>query len=266
MSCGALLADAGLDVSLVERLPAAGGQEPERETQDAASRLERRGVRFLLGTLAVRFDGGSLITLGVDGEQRMPCDFLVVATGTRPATRGELGITGDRCAGVLPGSAMLHLLEVGLLPGHRPVVYGDGSRAIHCAELLLRGGATVATLVASERPPAELPEGVGLCVPYTVESVRGTDRVTTVSLAHEGGGPPAEVAADALILAAGERPMRNIEGAVQAAPGVVFCQADADGESGLGIARAAAEQVLIALAAASRAPVSPSPVARKGGT
>ena len=36
--------------------------------------------------IAVRFDGASLLTLGIGGEQRIPCDFLVVATGTRPAS------------------------------------------------------------------------------------------------------------------------------------------------------------------------------------
>jgi D-hydroxyproline dehydrogenase subunit alpha len=245
--CGELLLNAGVDVSIVERLPAPGGQEPERETRRMAAKLEKRGAHLILGTLIVSYENGWLITLGVSGEQRMPCDVLVVATGMRPATRGELRITGDRCAGVMPRSAMAHLLEVGVLPGYRPVVSGGGARAIECAEMLLRGGAKTVTVVAPVHREADLPAEVSLYIPYSVERVHGHARVTHVSLVHERNGALADVAADALILAAGERPMLNIEGAIQDTPGVVFCHASAEGEGFSIVAQRAADAAMAAL-------------------
>jgi len=146
-----MLAREGLAVTLVERLPAAGGQEPEPAASGLAKAARRAGVDFVLGTLAVSLSGPVVETLGIGGAGSYRPDALVVATGTRPATVGELGVTGDRCAGILPGSAMIHLVESGVLPGWRPVVLGGGDLARHCAELCLRAGAHAVSVVS----PAE---------------------------------------------------------------------------------------------------------------
>src|SRR5258706_2271706 len=138
--CAAQLAAAGTNVVVVERLPHPGGQEPERSTARLAKEAVRAGARFVLGTLAVQYDGTVVDVLGVDGAGSLPCDALVVATGSRPATRAELGITGDRCAGVVPGSAALHLTQAGVLLGHRPLIAGSGAFAAHCAHMQLAAG------------------------------------------------------------------------------------------------------------------------------
>ena len=89
--CAAKLAAAGMDVVVVERLPHPGGQEPERTTERLAKAARQAGARFVLGTLAVQYDGTVVDVLGVDGAGSLPCNVLVVATGSRPATRAELG-------------------------------------------------------------------------------------------------------------------------------------------------------------------------------
>lgn len=244
LRCAGLLADSGLDVSLVERLPAPGGQEPEPSIREFARSVEESGVRFMLANLAVGLSAHTLRILGVEGSDRIPCDVLVVATGTRPATRGELRIGGDRCAGVMPGSAMVHLLEVGVLPGYRPLVYGTGERALHCAELLARAGAVAVTLVGSDHPSREPRAPARLLVPYTVGAIHGTSRVTGASLRSVNSEGSVEVPTDAVILAAEERPMRNIEGAIVDSPRVVFCQATVSGSDAEATARQAAEEVV----------------------
>lgn len=243
--CAAQLAAAGPDVVIVERLPHPGGQEPERSTARLAKAARVAGARFVLGTLAVQYDGAAVDVLGVDGAGSLPCDALVVATGSRPATRAELGITGDRCAGVVPGSAALHLTQAGVLLGHRPLIAGSGAFAAHCAQVQLAAGASEVTMTLPAHAVGEVsvPAGVGVFAGYRVASVHGASRIQVAVLRPESGPPggaggrpcpegqsaraegePQRIAADALILAAGMRPMRNIEGAITERDGVFFCQ------------------------------------------
>jgi thioredoxin reductase len=271
-----LLAGHGLAVTLVERLPAPGGQEPEPDAEALARAARVAGVRFVLGTLAVSLDRTpSMIrvddprisrannpghgcparvhTLGIDGAGVYPADALVVATGTRPATLGELGATGDRTAGVLPGSAAVHLIESGVLPGWRPVIVGRGSLARHCLSLCLRAGARSASVVSPSGPA-----GVDVPVPggrgrdavdvydgWRLVSVHGQPRVGHVVVARDG--QTLRIAADAVLLAQERRPMRNIENAVQDGGIVVGCHSSADpktDDDAVRTARMATERVL----------------------
>jgi pyruvate/2-oxoglutarate dehydrogenase complex dihydrolipoamide dehydrogenase (E3) component len=265
--CAAKLASAGLDVVVVERLPHPGGQEPERVTARLASTARRAGARFALGTLAVQYDGSVVDVLGVDGAASLPCGALVVATGSRPATRAELGITGDRCAGVLPGSAALHLTQAGVLLGHRPLIAGSGAFAAHCAEVQLAAGASEVTMTLPAHAASEVtvPTGVRVFAGYRVASVHGAARVEVAVLRRENGaagggvkagpetlspgadGEPQRITADALILAAGIRPMRNIEGAIADRASVFFCQPEGEDRSEQSARTAAAETCSLVL-------------------
>jgi NADPH-dependent 2,4-dienoyl-CoA reductase/sulfur reductase-like enzyme len=237
----AALARSGARVTLVERLPAAGGQEPERETAtEVAEDARRAGVRMRLGTLAVHWDGELLHTLGVDGAGRLECAALLIASGTRPATRGELGIAGDRFAGVTPGSAAVHLTESGVLLGRRPVVVGGGTLAASCVRVLRHAGAERVTLVAPDGVlDPEAGQADGVLEGWSVEAALGAPRLSAVVVAH--GATRERLHADALVLAHRRVPMRNVEGAVRAAPRVVFCHSGADPKTA-GDARAAAHR------------------------
>jgi NADPH-dependent 2,4-dienoyl-CoA reductase/sulfur reductase-like enzyme len=250
-----LLAGHGLAVTLVERLPAPGGQEPEPDAEALARAARGAGVRFVLGTLAVSLTASGIDTLGIDGARTFPADVLVVATGTRPATLAELGATGDRTAGVLPGSAAVHLIESGVLPGWRPVIVGRGDLARHCLSLCLRGGARAATVVSPSGPPGvgvPVPAGVDVYDQWRLVSVHGQPRVSHVVVARDA--QTLRIPADAVILAQDRRPMRNIENAVQDGGIVVGCHSSADpktDEEAAATARMAAERVLELLAPAA---------------
>jgi len=230
-----------MHVTLVERLPACGGQEPERPIGDElTAAVLAAGVEVRLGTCAVAWNGHALATLGIDGDDRIEAAALVVATGCRPATRGELGIGGDRCAGVLPAPAAVHLVESGILVGRRPAVVGGGEQARHVAELLLDAGAVAVTVVASEGAEA-MPAPVQVYSGWRAEEIRGTARVESLTISRDGAGD--RVVADAVILAAGRLPARNIEGAVFGGPNVVFCQPTDDPKTGEASRRAVAASV-----------------------
>jgi NADPH-dependent 2,4-dienoyl-CoA reductase/sulfur reductase-like enzyme len=249
-----MLAEQGLAVTLVERLPAAGGQEPEPATSGLAKAARRAGADFVLGTLAVSLSGPVVETLGIGGAGSYRSDALVVATGTRPATVGELGVTGDRCAGILPGSAMIHLVESGVLPGWRPVVLGGGDLARHCAELCLRAGARRVSVVS----PAERAFAAGPSMDtfdgWRLVSIHGWPRVDHVLI--ERDGQVARVTGDAVILGHQRRAMRNIEGAIRDGGLVVGCHSTADpktADDAERTAREATEHVLELVGDGSRA-------------
>ncbi len=232
------LAGLGFDVSLVERLPASGGQEPERPLADEFTAVAlARAVTIRLGTCAVAWDGRALSTLGVDGWGRIDANSLIVATGCRPATRAELGIAGDRCAGVIPSSAAIHLLESGVLVGRRPAVVGGGEQACRVAELLLESGALAVTVVAPDGAQP-MPAGADVYDGWNAQHLQGTARVESLTIARDGVRE--RVIADALILASGRIPARNIEGAVFGGPNVVYCQPMDDPKSTGGSLKAAA--------------------------
>lgn len=227
--CAAKLARAGAEVTIVEWLDAPGGQEPERSAVELAEFAATAGARFVLGTVATHFGGTFVEVLGESGASRLACDALVVATGSRPATSAELGITGDRCAGVIPASAASHLTRAGMLLGRRPLVAGSGEFALRCAREQLAAGASVVSLTMPADSPSALGAGIRVFPGYRVASVHGTSRVEAAVLRrhHESFQLPA----DALILAAGMRPMLNIEGATEPRGGVFFCQPQGEAAS-----------------------------------
>jgi glycine/D-amino acid oxidase-like deaminating enzyme len=243
------LADHGVVTTLVERLPAPGGQEPEGAPERRLAReVEACGVRMRLGTLALRWTGDEVWLLGVDGFQALPAGALLIASGTRPATRGELGIAGDRCAGIFPASAALHLVEAGVLLGHRPLVYGGGGLAASCAARLVEAGAREVTVVSPDEPTGELPAAAELIRGWRLTSVHGVARVSSARI--ERDGLPERLATDAVVLAAGRVPMWNVEGAIFPGPEqrqVVPCHSTADPKRVDDAERAAAEAVTLAL-------------------
>jgi pyruvate/2-oxoglutarate dehydrogenase complex dihydrolipoamide dehydrogenase (E3) component len=222
LRCAAKLARAGAEVTIVEWLPAPGGQQPERSAGKLAKSAAGAGAHFLLGTLAVQFGGRFVEVLGVNGASRLACEALVVATGSRPATRAELGITGDRCAGVVPASAASHLTQSGVLLGHRPLIAGSGEFALHLAREQLAAGASEVALTMPADSPLAVGAGIRVFHGYRVVSVHGASRVEVVVLRNHQES--LRVLADALILAARMRPMRNIEGAIEQRDGAFFCQ------------------------------------------
>jgi D-hydroxyproline dehydrogenase subunit alpha len=224
------LAERDVHTTLVERLPAPGGTEPEGAPERRlAEEAAKRGVRMLLGALALRWTGEEVWTLGIGGFGALPAGAIVLANGSRPATRGELGIAGDRCAGIVSGSAALHLVEAGVLLGHRPLVYGGGGLAATCAELLLEAGASEVTLVSLADPAVEPPPAARVIRGWQLTSVHGVRRISSAWI--ERDGLRERLATDALVLAEGRVPMRNVEGAIfpgAEVTGVVPCHSSAD--------------------------------------
>jgi hypothetical protein len=93
-------------------------------------------------------DGLELRMLGPTGVVRARTAALVLATGGREQTRGNLLLPGTRPAGVLTAGAALRLLAAtGRLPGRRALIAGTGRWADVTAQKLERAGANIVARV-----------------------------------------------------------------------------------------------------------------------
>jgi len=142
--------------------------------------LVAAGVQCSYQTTLIEIRAGlGLRMLSPSGVARADTTALVLATGGREQTRGNLLLPGTRPAGVLTAGAALRLLAAtGQLPGRRAVIAGAGRWADPAARALERAGAMIV---------ARVPE---------VARIEGWPRVTDAVLADGR-----RLACDLLVLA-----------------------------------------------------------------
>jgi D-hydroxyproline dehydrogenase subunit alpha len=212
-------------VTIIDRLPTAGGvlgyEQPL--VRELAREARAAGAVLALGTTATRWVENRLLLVGPDGIRWLTADTLVYAGGTRPATLAEGPVTGSRLAGVLPAPVAEHLLEAEVLLGHRVAVAGGGHWAAVILKRLAHHSCQV-IFVAEDPDSARRHEAEVTTIDgWRVRSISGRDRVSEAVL--ERGDQRMRLACDALILAGGERPLRNVDGAIfDPAPSVVYVQ------------------------------------------
>ncbi len=208
---------------VVDRIPVVGGvlgwDHPV--SIEFAAQATAAGARLHLGETAIRWDGHTLMTIGQDGVRRIEAAALVIAAGSRPLGRAELGLTGPRPAGILPATVACHLSETGLLIGRRPAVIGGGDWAARALERLLHAGADTIEVIAPAGVLRPLPESDQITLRSRTRplGVEGTHRVGAVLI--EGGE---RVDCDAVVLAHELTPLRNVDGAVWDGSRTVYAQ------------------------------------------
>ncbi len=223
LSCAAALRhDAA--VTVVDRIPVAGGVHGWKpaETRELVAVC---GATLALGETALRWDGRELLVIGQHGAWRQPADALVIASGARPLGRPELGVVGSRPAGVVAATVACHLAENGLAVGLNPVIMGGGDWAMAASRRLLAAGARAITLV-SPGPllrPAPDDRRVAVREGERVAEVIGRGRICAVQLASG-----TRIECDALVLAHGLVPLRNVDGAVWDGHRTVYAQPTGD--------------------------------------
>lgn len=216
LGAASALAERG-PVTVVDRIPVAGGTAHYERTDVRAwvATATRAGTRFLLGATAVRWQDRRLLICAPGDIRWRPASLLVYAGGLRPATPAELGLGGDRPAGVLPVSVAKHLLEASATLWRRVAILGEGPGAADAAALIVAGGGAVLPVGHDPRRAAdgEVP----------VVSIVGRERVS--GLRVERNGTSELIACDAVLLAADARPVRNVDGAIaDDAEGVAYLQ------------------------------------------
>jgi hypothetical protein len=205
------LAQDGRPVVLIDRVPVPGGavRYDYPEVRAAATDAKRVGVTFRLGATATRWQNRRLLVCAPGEIHWHHASLLVFAGGVRPPTAAELGLVGDRPAGVLPISVAKHFLEANPRLWRNAVIVGDGPGASEAARLIVAGGGSV-TYIGQRREP---PEWATAARPeWRAASVVGRNHVTGIGIERDGEADL--LSCDAVLLAGPPRPVRNVEGAV----------------------------------------------------
>ncbi len=199
------------DVILIDRLPVVGGESGWRETSvlQYESKAHELGILFELGSMAIRWDGDNLLIVGPLGTKEIAVDHLFFAGGVRPATSAEIGISGDRPAGVIPASVALHLLESEVQLWKNAIVIGDGQLAHKVISAITHYGGSCTNIIAE---PTETNTNNRQITNARKMKVHGTARVDKFEC--EVDGENLQFECDGIILAGPLIPNRNLEGAL----------------------------------------------------
>jgi len=208
-------------VTLIDRLPAVGGvlgyEHPlVRELQ---SIVDARHVDVLLGTTALRWVDRRLLVAGPRGIEWIAAHRLVFSGGTRPSTAAELGIGGDRPAGLFSATVAIHLMEARVLLGQAVVLVGSGDWAARAEDHLCRSGAKMAARLNGDEPHRR---GDDEWDGWRLLEVHGAARVSHVIVARDRFRQ--RISCDAVVLGARPKPLRNIDGAIVDGVDVTFVQ------------------------------------------
>jgi hypothetical protein len=177
-------------------------------------------VSFLLGTTALRWSSGRLLVAAPGSIRWLDADRLVFAGGCRPGTAAELRLSGSRLAGVVSATVAVHLLDAGVRLGRNPVLLGETDFAAEVAGRLRRTGTPV-RVVAPE--VAATPAYADEWWPgWRGSRARGAGRVRELEIAN--GERREWLVCDAVILADGIRPLRNVDGAIAETDPSTFIQ------------------------------------------
>jgi NADPH-dependent 2,4-dienoyl-CoA reductase/sulfur reductase-like enzyme len=199
-------------VTLVDRVPVLGGHAgyDDPEVRRLERELRDAEVTTWLGATACRWQQNRLLVVGHDAIRWLPARHLFVAAGARPATAAELGLVGERGAGVFAATVAQHLLETRAVRWDRPVVIGNSWWAPEIAAHMHALGAYVTAVLPRPSPSPKWADETWSG--WTPLRMRGIPRVDGLEVVRDGD--TTTIACDAIILADGPRPIRNIEGAI----------------------------------------------------
>ena len=223
MSAGALCAENGLKTLIIDREEQPGGVllqcihngfglhyfKEELTGPEYAARLEAKarkaGAEFVMesAVMDLRSCGEEKeLTLysGRDGVTVVRAKAVILAMGCRERNRGNLGIPGDRAAGIFTAGLAQRLLNMdGCLPGKTAVIVGSGDIGLIMARRLTWCGIQVKTVVEILPHPSGLSRNIAQClndfnIPLRlstgVTNICGRGRVEAVKIAPLVNGQP----------------------------------------------------------------------------
>ena len=245
MAAAAKAAELGLSVVLIENRDLLGGiplqcihpgfglhylGEDLTGTQFAyrlIERVERSGAEVMLKAHVHSIDVEAhdekvVNVVAPRGVVRVRCRAVIYAAGARERTLFEIGVVGDRPAGIFTaGEAQLLMDLYGVLPGREVVIVGSGDVGLIMARRFALEGAKVKAVVEIMQWPGGLMRNVVQCLKdfdiplllgHAVVKVVGKRRVERVVVAKVGEdlrplpGTEFSIPCDTVVIAAGLRP------------------------------------------------------------
>jgi len=191
------------------------------------SRIENEGIEVLLDTFVLDVDAAGKITLvNRGGISIIDAGAIVLSMGCRERTRGSIGITGTRPAGVMTaGTAQRYVNIEGYMPGKDVVILGSGDIGMIMARRMMLEGAGVHAVIELMPYYNGLPRNkvqclddfdIPLYLSHTITGIAGRERVEGVYYAkvNESFKPDYEsekfIKCDTLLLSVGLTPENEL--------------------------------------------------------
>ncbi len=223
LSASAVCARAGLHTLVIDREEAPGGVllqcihngfglhyfHEELTGPEYAARLVEKaraaGVEFQMEACVMKLrDLGNekelTVYSGADGVTVVRAKAVILAMGCRERSRGNLGIPGDRAAGVFTAGLAQRFLNIdGFVPGSSAVIVGSGDIGLIMARRLTWCGIKIKAVVEILPYPSGLSRNIAQClddfhIPLrlstTVTGIHGRDRVESIGIAPLVNGEP----------------------------------------------------------------------------
>ena len=129
-----------------------------------------------------------------EGVFEVDAEAVVLATGARERSRGEIRIPGDRPSGIMPaGTAQKFINKKGFLPGKKVFVLGSGDIGLIISRRLHWEGAEVVGVAEIQSYPTGLNRNVVQCLhdydiplhlSHTVTDIYGSNRLEGIELSR----------------------------------------------------------------------------------
>ncbi len=158
--------------------------------------LRERGIPYVTDAMVLSLTPDRIVSYvsPKDGFVRLQASAVVLATGCRERTRGQIGIPGTRPAGVFTaGSAQRFVNIENRMPGSRVVILGSGDIGLIMARRLTLEGAKVECVAEVMNYCGGLARNVAQCLndfdiplylSHTVTDIVGKKRVEGVKIAE----------------------------------------------------------------------------------
>ena len=122
-------------------------------------------LSFVYGIFILDDGSFNVLASSREGVLNICASSVIVATGCRERTSRQVGIHGDRLAGVFNAGCIQNLVNLsGLMPGHRCAVLGSGDIGLIMARRLTLEGAEVIGVFEAKKTPSGLQRNIRQCL------------------------------------------------------------------------------------------------------
>ena len=156
-------------------------------------KAENIGINFLKETMVLNINNKlEIISASKEGLLRIKSKSIILATGCREKTRGNLMIPGDRPSGIYTAGLTQALINLyNIMPGKNIVILGSGDVGLIMARRLKIEGGNVLGVIEILPYPNGLPRNIVQCLKdyniplylnHTITSIEGRDRLESIRI------------------------------------------------------------------------------------
>ncbi len=174
---------------------------PKEFVRVMREKIEKLGISYALSSTALEISKKgakkNVLYVSPDGIFELETKSIIYAAGAREKHRFELGILGDRVAGIYTAREAIKIIEHRILPGKEIVIGNYGG--IDISNKILNSGAKIKAIIDSKGRNSKI-DGVKVYNGYKILEIHGKNRVEKVIIGKMEGEEKIEIKCDSVIL------------------------------------------------------------------